>query len=272
MHNYAIIDTMKGLTKMNCPRCNSNHVIKQGFARGKQQYLCKDCKRYFYDIKYTNDNPKCPFCGGLSVKNGFRPRKSGNEQRYKCTKCNRSFIKDPKKPVDSRIPLDPSIKCYHCGSNNIGRRGIIRGVKGKHLYWCYSCKTYFVDNPSKRRFSESERTFIESFVVHLGVPVSTVAKALNRKNNEGVAKVARLYKNQVANGGPIIVPNIFKPEVDKELQICTQFTDNEKLYIYENYIRKGVPHNQIMEEFHCSESTIKSIKRMFNKRTKRSEV
>lgn len=58
---YVILYVMKGLIKMNCPRCNSNHVIKQGFARGKQQYLCKDCKRYFYDIKYTNDNPECLF-------------------------------------------------------------------------------------------------------------------------------------------------------------------------------------------------------------------
>ena len=59
---------------------------------------------------------------------------------------------------------------------------------------------------------------------------------------------------------------------DEELKgggsvMSTFLTDMEKLYIYENYIRKGISYSQIMEEFHCSESTIKCIKRKFSKKS-----
>lgn len=30
-----------------CPRCTSSKCIKRGFNRGKQQYCCKDCNRFF---------------------------------------------------------------------------------------------------------------------------------------------------------------------------------------------------------------------------------
>ena len=37
---------------MNCPRCNSKQIRKNGFRRGKQNHFCLDCGRQFVD------NPK----------------------------------------------------------------------------------------------------------------------------------------------------------------------------------------------------------------------
>ncbi|WP_420371223.1 transposase-like zinc-binding domain-containing protein, partial [Fischerella thermalis] len=28
---------------MQCPRCDSNHIRKNGKQRGKQNYICADC-------------------------------------------------------------------------------------------------------------------------------------------------------------------------------------------------------------------------------------
>ena len=44
---------------MKCPRCESTHIRKNGRQRGKQNYICVNCKRQFiesYDQKgYTED-------------------------------------------------------------------------------------------------------------------------------------------------------------------------------------------------------------------------
>ena len=37
---------------MKCPRCDSNHICKNGKQRGKQNYICADCGRQF--IEYHN--------------------------------------------------------------------------------------------------------------------------------------------------------------------------------------------------------------------------
>jgi insertion element IS1 protein InsB len=34
---------------MQCPVCNSNHVNKNGRKKGKQNYICFDCKKQFID-------------------------------------------------------------------------------------------------------------------------------------------------------------------------------------------------------------------------------
>ena len=109
-------------------------------------------------------------------------------------------------------------------------------------------------------------TFINSFAVHLGVPMKHIAKELGRQEVT-VQNTVKKYKKQLADGGPIIVPNIFRPKVSEDLKNSKSFTDIEKLYIYENYIRKGISYSQIMEEFHCSENVIRCIKRKFSKRT-----
>jgi DNA-directed RNA polymerase subunit RPC12/RpoP len=34
---------------MQCPRCSSTHIRKNGTQRGKQNYICVDCQRQFID-------------------------------------------------------------------------------------------------------------------------------------------------------------------------------------------------------------------------------
>ena len=34
---------------INCPRCSSNQIIKNGRSRGKQRYKCKNCNRHFQE-------------------------------------------------------------------------------------------------------------------------------------------------------------------------------------------------------------------------------
>jgi insertion element IS1 protein InsB len=35
---------------MNCPKCHSNNIRKNGHRRGKQNYQCKNCNRQFIDL------------------------------------------------------------------------------------------------------------------------------------------------------------------------------------------------------------------------------
>ena len=39
---------------MNCPRCRSERVVKNGHCQGKQSYLCRGCKHQFRE----NPSPK----------------------------------------------------------------------------------------------------------------------------------------------------------------------------------------------------------------------
>ena len=36
---------------MNCPKCKSEHHVKDGIVKGKQRYLCKKCK-YRYTVPF----------------------------------------------------------------------------------------------------------------------------------------------------------------------------------------------------------------------------
>ncbi|MGH2414648.1 MAG: IS1/IS1595 family N-terminal zinc-binding domain-containing protein, partial [Microcystaceae cyanobacterium] len=35
---------------MNCPKCDSNNIRKNGHRRGKQNYQCKNCSRQFIEL------------------------------------------------------------------------------------------------------------------------------------------------------------------------------------------------------------------------------
>ena len=213
-----------------------------------------------YKNKYNL--PKCKNCGGRTIRNGFRLRNKQKIQRYKCTLCGHSFVEGAKEATST----NSSVVCYHCGSHDIVRRGYTSREIRKQVYYCKSCKKYFVENPSRTTLSADEVTFANSFIVHLGVPIKHVAREL-RRDERTIQKVVKKYKKQIADGGPIIVPSIFRPEINEDTKNSTPLTDMEKLYIYENYIRKGISYSQIMEEFHCSESTIKCIKRKFSKKS-----
>ncbi|MEM8677076.1 MAG: IS1 family transposase, partial [Cyanobacteria bacterium P01_G01_bin.67] len=34
---------------MQCPRCESKKIVKNGRRKDKQNYLCRDCNRQFID-------------------------------------------------------------------------------------------------------------------------------------------------------------------------------------------------------------------------------
>ena len=38
------------LYAMECPRCKSERVVKNGRRKDKQNYLCRDCNRQFIDV------------------------------------------------------------------------------------------------------------------------------------------------------------------------------------------------------------------------------
>ena len=61
LHVKQSIGIDKKIPEMSCKFCNSLNVIKYGKKNGKQNYLCKDCKRNFVDnIDFENMkyNPK----------------------------------------------------------------------------------------------------------------------------------------------------------------------------------------------------------------------
>jgi insertion element IS1 protein InsB len=61
--------------KMNCPKCHSNNLRKNGHRRGKQNYQCKNCGRQFLECysevgysKKVKENCLTMYLNG----NGFR--------------------------------------------------------------------------------------------------------------------------------------------------------------------------------------------------------
>ena len=44
--------------QINCPKCGSNNIRKNGHRRGKQNHQCKDCGRQFIDCSSEVGYPK----------------------------------------------------------------------------------------------------------------------------------------------------------------------------------------------------------------------
>ena len=42
---------------MDCPKCNSKEIVKDGIVKGKQRYFCKDCS-YHYTVKQRGKPPE----------------------------------------------------------------------------------------------------------------------------------------------------------------------------------------------------------------------
>ena len=60
---------------ISCPRCHSQNIIKRGIARGKQRWLCKECKYQFTRMDQTLGKPQNIkqqavklYCSGLSFR------------------------------------------------------------------------------------------------------------------------------------------------------------------------------------------------------------
>ena len=263
---------MKGFNSMNCPYCNSTHIHSRGYRKGVKKYSCCDCKKCFSETTQKNleersKYPRCPYCGGTVYKKDVDHRNGRNVQYYKCKVCGKHISEsalDKPKIKDTKV-----VHCIRCNSTNLWKRGLTADKRQR--YECKDCGRTFNENPAYRWTSEKDKNFIKMFRGHLRAPVADVVKEVGCCSRT-VRNIVHKYVEDAANGASIIVPNIYRPDVNNELKIGMQFTNNEKLYIYENYIKTGVPYSQITEEFHCSESTIKSIKRMFNKKGKESAV
>ncbi len=61
---------------MQCPKCGSNHIRKNGIKQGKQNHICVDCRRQFihaYDTPRTYCEDIKHHCFKLYVNGmGFR--------------------------------------------------------------------------------------------------------------------------------------------------------------------------------------------------------
>ena len=88
-----------------CPRCNSNNLRKNGCSKKiqKQQYQCKDCRKYFDGGAYVKterplayDGNNCPKCKSFDVR-PYGKDKLTKKQKYLCNNCGRSFAENTKK-------------------------------------------------------------------------------------------------------------------------------------------------------------------------------
>ncbi len=59
---------------MNCPHCASDKIVKNGHRNGKQNYLCRDCRRQFRDNPHQGyTQPVKALCVTMSLNGmGFR--------------------------------------------------------------------------------------------------------------------------------------------------------------------------------------------------------
>lgn len=46
---------------MQCPKCNSAHIRKNGSRKGKQRYICANCQRQFLGLY----EPYCGYCDDI---------------------------------------------------------------------------------------------------------------------------------------------------------------------------------------------------------------
>ncbi len=88
---------------MECPRCNSTQVTKNGHRRGKQNYHCQGCGRQFiesYSPKGYSDDIKRQ-CLTLYVNGmGFRAIE-------RCTGVNHNTVIQWVKQVGAQLPNAP---------------------------------------------------------------------------------------------------------------------------------------------------------------------
>ena len=107
-----------------CEKCGRALTKHTKTEAGSQRYCCKPCGIKPFvppELKKQNDNPPCPkqeceyYGKNDKVQKLYKIKDSG-KQRYRCTSCNKSFMKlddyVPKKiiesiePVESRLPKD----------------------------------------------------------------------------------------------------------------------------------------------------------------------
>lgn len=119
---------------MSCPYCGSENLKKNGIKHNKQQYQCKDCKKYFssnnVEIKPKEETVKCIYCGGHTNKSG---KTKWGVQIYWCRDCHKRFNENtmPQPPIEERCPYCGGELKYKGWSNNGHNRRYICKECGK---------------------------------------------------------------------------------------------------------------------------------------------
>lgn len=119
---------------MVCPYCGSENLKKNGIKYNKQQYQCKDCKKYFssnnVEIKPKEETVKCIYCGGHTNKSG---KTKWGVQIYWCRDCHKRFNENtmPQPPIKERCPYCGGELKYKGWSNNGHNRRYICKECGK---------------------------------------------------------------------------------------------------------------------------------------------
>lgn len=119
---------------VECPRCGSEKLNKQGKRNGKQRYTCTNCLAHFTEgVEYTEAtsyeklNKRCPHCGGTHI------RRAGNYKsgvlRYLCVNCHKIFSEKTK---INNIE-------YNCPYCNGTLRPSGYGKFGQRRYRCKDC-------------------------------------------------------------------------------------------------------------------------------------
>jgi transposase-like protein len=86
---------------MECPECRSTHIHKNGHKKGKQNYLCVDCRRQFIDCYESERGYEHSFkqeCLTMYV-NGM-----GLRAIERVKKVHHTTVMDWVKKVGSRLP------------------------------------------------------------------------------------------------------------------------------------------------------------------------
>lgn len=201
---FHLASKYKGKTPA-CPYCGGL-LLKKGFKRGKQCYICKDCGKWCtgklptptIKFKDINKNVHCPYCNSMNLttsgfsKRGFRV--------YRCPSCNRRFTEEAKE----RKKYIEGETCPRCGSTNLGNKGVNK--IGLPRYKCRDCKRSYtkgaklIDNPMKRKplVTEENKRKILMYLLNLKLPIPQVAEHFNCSRYEvGRIKKEYLTKNNL---------------------------------------------------------------------------
>jgi integrase/transposase-like protein len=120
-----------------CPKCGSQDCWKRGNrSRGRKEYSCKTCKKFFLIYPLIDDNSreiKCPDCESRNYSfNGQYKDKN----KYRCRDCNRGYVLNS----HGRDELDSlnNMKCKWCNSSNFRLNGFSN--KGQRKIRCVDCQ------------------------------------------------------------------------------------------------------------------------------------
>lgn len=135
------------MNECKCPRCNGTNIKKNGIKYGKQQYQCKDCKKYFSGDFTLLKEPSIPciYCGGHTNKSG---KTKWGVQIYYCRDCRKRFNENtmPHPPIEEKCPYCGGDLKYKGWSNN--------GHKRRYL--CKQCGKGFSGDLSNLQVREVE--------------------------------------------------------------------------------------------------------------------